>query len=71
MANESTAVFERGGQWYVGYCPEIPGADGQGKTKNEARANLAEAVAVILEDRQQDALPGIPAEAELETVTFK
>ena len=26
MANEFTAVFEREGEWYVAYCPEIPGA---------------------------------------------
>jgi predicted RNase H-like HicB family nuclease len=71
MANEFTAVFERDGEWYIAYCPEIPGANGQGKTKDEARASLAEAIALILEDRRQDALRGIPPEAELETVTVK
>jgi predicted RNase H-like HicB family nuclease len=55
MANEFTAVFERGGEWNIAYCAEIPGADGQGKSKDEARASLAEAIALILEDRQQDA----------------
>jgi predicted RNase H-like HicB family nuclease len=71
MANESTAVFERDDQWYIGYCPEIPGANGQGKTKDAARASLAEAIALILEDRRQEALRGIPPAAELETVTVK
>ena len=52
MANEFTAVFERDGEWYIAYCPEIPGANGQGKTKDEARASLAEAIALILEERK-------------------
>lgn len=71
MTNEFTAVFERDEEWYIAYCPEIPGANGQGKTKEEARASLAEAIALILEDRRQDALRGIPSEAEVEIVTVK
>jgi predicted RNase H-like HicB family nuclease len=71
MANEFTAVFERDGEWYIAYCPEIPGANGQGTTKDEARASLADAIALILEDRRQDALRGIPPEAELDAVTVK
>jgi predicted RNase H-like HicB family nuclease len=71
MTNEFTAVFERDEGWYVAYCPEIPGANGQGKTKDEARASLADAIALILEDRRQDALRGIPKDAELEIVTVK
>jgi predicted RNase H-like HicB family nuclease len=71
MTNEFTAVFERDEQWYIAYCPEIPGANGQGKTKEQARASLAEAIALILEDRRQDALRGIPSEAEVEIVTVK
>lgn len=54
MHNEFTAVFERDGDWYVAYCPEIPGANGQGRTKEDARENLAEAIALILEDRRED-----------------
>jgi len=37
MHNEFTAVFERDGEWTIAYCPEIPGANGQGRTKDEAR----------------------------------
>jgi predicted RNase H-like HicB family nuclease len=71
MTNEFTAIFERDGLWYIAYCPEIPGANGQGKTKEEARSSLADAIALILEDRRQDALRGIPPEAEREIVTVK
>jgi len=54
MRNEFTAVIERDGEWYVAYCPEIPGANGQGRTKDEARENLAEAIELILGDRFED-----------------
>jgi predicted RNase H-like HicB family nuclease len=71
MTNEFNAVFEREGGWYVAYCPKIPGANGQGKTKDEARTSLADAIDLILEDRRQDELSGIPKEAKLEIVTVK
>ncbi len=69
MRNEFTAVFERDGDWVVAYCPEVPGANGQGRSKDEARESLAEAIALILEDRREDGLRGVPPEAERETIT--
>lgn len=71
MHNEFTAIFERDGDWYVAYCPEIPGANGQGKTKKEARSSLAGAIALILEDRRDDALRGTPPDAGREMVTVE
>jgi predicted RNase H-like HicB family nuclease len=71
MKHEFTAIFERDEEWYIAYCPEIPGANGQGKTKEEARQSLAEAIALILEDRREDALRGVPEDAERETVTLE
>ncbi|MBI1786616.1 MAG: type II toxin-antitoxin system HicB family antitoxin [Acidobacteria bacterium] len=58
MRNEFTAIFERAGEWWIACCPEIPGANGQGRTKQEARASLAAAIALILEDRREDSLRG-------------
>ena len=71
MHNEFTAIIERDEEWYVAYCPEIPGANGQGRTKEEARQNLADAIALILDDRREDALRGVPADAIRETVTLQ
>ena len=51
MHNEFTAIIEQDGEWYIGHSPEIPGANGQGRSVDECRANLAEAIALILEDR--------------------
>lgn len=68
MRNEFTAIIERDGEWYIAYCPEIPGANGQGRTKAEARRSLAGAIALILDDRRQDGLRGVPPGALREKV---
>jgi len=68
MHNEFTAIFEQDGDWYIAYCPEVPGANGQGRTKEECRKNLAEAISLILEDRREDALRGAPQDAIREVV---
>ncbi len=56
--NEFTAIIERDGEWYIAFCPEIPEANGQGKTKDEARESLAEAIRMILEDRSAPEIGG-------------
>ena len=68
MRNEFTAIIEQDGEWYVAYCPEVPGANGQGKTLDDARASLADAISLILEDRREDAMRGVPDDAIRETV---
>lgn len=52
MTNEFTAVVERDSEWFIAYCAEIPGANGQGRTREEALESLRAAVALILEDRR-------------------
>ena len=69
MHNEFIAVIERDGDWFIGYCPEIPGANGQGRTKEECRESLSEAIELILEDRREDGLRGVPDDALREVVT--
>jgi predicted RNase H-like HicB family nuclease len=68
MRNEFTAIIERDGAWFVAYSPEIPGANGQGRTKTEARQSLADAIGLILEDRRRDGLRGLPRDALREKV---
>ena len=63
MRNEFTAVIEKDGDWFIAYCPEIPGANGQGRTKDSARDNLAKAISLILQDRREDGLRGVPEDA--------
>lgn len=53
MENHFTAVFEQDGPWWIGYVEELPGANTQGATLGEARENLKEAVALILEANRE------------------
>lgn len=46
---ELTAVFQKVPEGYIGFVQELPGANTQGATLEEARANLTEAVQLVLE----------------------
>lgn len=68
MQNEFTAVIERDGEWFVAWSPEIPGANGQGRSLEECRQNLSDPIRLILDDRREDGLRGIPPDAIRDTV---
>lgn len=68
MHNEFTAIIEQDEGWYIAYCAEIPGTNGQGRTKAECLKSLREAIELILEDRRQDSLRGVPEDAVSELV---
>jgi predicted RNase H-like HicB family nuclease len=71
MKGELIAIIEKapeGGYWAI--CPEVPGANGQGETIEEAKENLREAVALILEDRIDDIKRGLPDDAIQETIAI-
>ncbi len=64
MKAELTAIIEpapEGGFWAV--CPEFPGANGQGETISEAKDNLKGAIELLIEDRREDMLRGLPSDA--------
>lgn len=48
MENSFTAVFEKVDDWYIGYVQELPGANVQEKTLEDARESLREAIELIL-----------------------
>ena len=48
-----TAVFEQEGRWWIGYVEELPGANTQGQTLEEARENLKEAVQLVIEANRE------------------
>lgn len=49
MKEQLTAVFQQVPEGYIGFVEELPGANTQGNTLEEARANLQEAVQLVLE----------------------
>ncbi|MBC8384548.1 MAG: type II toxin-antitoxin system HicB family antitoxin [Candidatus Cloacimonetes bacterium] len=71
MHNEFTAIIEKDDDWFIAYCAEIPGANGQGKTKNECLKNLAEAIDLILEDRRDNSLRSISENSFSEMVAVE
>jgi predicted RNase H-like HicB family nuclease len=44
-----TAVFQKVPEGYIGWVEELPGANTQGTSLEEARENLQEAVMMVLE----------------------
>ncbi len=72
MKAEFTAIIEsapEGGYWAI--CPEIPGANGQGETVQEAKDNLRDAILLIIEDRTADVLRGLPDDVIKEKVVVE
>ena len=68
---ELTAIIEEapeGGYWAV--CPEVPGANGQGETLEEAKQSLREAIRLIFEDRLADMKRGLPEDAIQEVIAI-
>lgn len=53
MKEGLTAVFEKSPHGYIGYVEELPGANTQGLTLEETKANLVEAVQLVLQANRQ------------------
>lgn len=53
MQIQLTAVFEKVPEGYIGFVEELPGANTQGASLDEARANLNEAVALVLDANRE------------------
>ena len=57
-----TAVFQKVPEGYIAFVEELPGANTQGNTLDEARANLEEAIQLVLEANRE--LSGTPVDEE-------
>ena len=67
-----TAVYERRGRWYVAYVEELPGVNTQGRTLREARANLKEAIKLVIEANRELAARNQPEHLALrEAITVE
>ena len=68
MRNRYTAVVQRDGKWFIAFCPEVPEANGQGKTREECLESLAEAIELVLDYRREQSLEHAPRGAEQTSV---
>ncbi len=69
MRNDFTASIEQDGGWFVAHAAEFPGANGQGRTREEAIESLEAAIELILDDRREDGLRESPEDALRSTVS--
>jgi predicted RNase H-like HicB family nuclease len=58
-----TAEIHREGEWLVAFCPEVPEANGQGRTQAECVRSLREAILLLMEDRREEARKRLVADA--------
>ena len=70
MKPEYTAVIFKDGERYVGWCPEVKGANGQGKTRKQCLKDLAASVETMLQYYRAEALNAAPPHAERTILTF-
>ncbi|MCX6376173.1 MAG: type II toxin-antitoxin system HicB family antitoxin [Armatimonadetes bacterium] len=70
MAMQLTAAYEKHDDWYVAYIEEIPGVNTHGRTKEEARANLADALELFLEANRDLARQGMAEKVEVSEERF-
>ena len=66
-----TAIIEPDDDWLIARCPEVPGANGQGRTRKEVLENLADAIDLMLLERRAEDLSHMSADAEVATVIVK
>ena len=62
MEHHFTGVYQKSGDWYVAWVEELPGANTQGRTMEEARANLREAIELILNTNRELAARDVSGE---------
>jgi predicted RNase H-like HicB family nuclease len=48
-----TAVYQKVPEGYIAFVEELPGANTQGRTLEDARKNLKEAIKLVLETNKQ------------------
>jgi predicted RNase H-like HicB family nuclease len=69
MKHPFTSVIEKRGKWYVAYVEDMPGVNTQGRTMAEARRNLKEALAMVIEANRELSLRERGRDAKRELIT--
>jgi len=60
MGSNYYLIFEQGEKFVIGFCPDVPGANGQGRTQEECTRNIMEAIDLIKKTRAEDKQSNIP-----------
>jgi len=65
MLRDFTLVVVKEGEWYAGFIKEIPGANAQGKSIEEVKENIKEALEMILESNEKHMFDDLKIKPEL------
>jgi len=68
VRNRYTAILQRDGKWFIAFCPEVPEANGQGKTREECLESLSAAIELVLDYRREKSRELAPRGAEQTSV---
>lgn len=68
MRNRYTAILQRDGKWFIAFCPEVPEANGQGKTREACLESLSAAIELVLDYRREKSRELAPRGAEQTSV---
>ena len=68
MRNRYTAVVQRDGKLFIAFCPEVPEANGQGKTREACLESLAAAIELVLDYRREQGREKARRDAEQTSV---
>ena len=69
MKYQFTAIIKKTARWYVGFCPEVPGANGQGRTRAECLQDLQAAVELMLEVNREQIAASVGPKVEETLIT--
>lgn len=58
-------------RWWIAFCPEVPGANGQGETEELALEDLKHAIELVLQSNIEDRMKGLPSNVKAARVTFE
>jgi len=64
LARQFTAIIQRDGKWFIAFCPEVPGANGQGRTRASCLKSLAAGIKLMLEIQEEELAGLCRADAE-------
>ena len=65
MIRKYTGIFQHVGEWWIGWAEELPGANTQGRSLEEARENLLEAIQLMLEMNRERSEEELDPKAEV------
>ncbi|MHB1309297.1 MAG: type II toxin-antitoxin system HicB family antitoxin [Limisphaerales bacterium] len=69
MKRQFTAILKKTDKWFIAFCPEVPGANGQGKTRTACLEDLTTAVELMLEVNREQILRQVGTGGEEARIT--